>query len=496
MPRCPFAIWRPISGSSGPHLGGPFKIVHHTTEGSSAQGAFNAFQKNRSDPHFTVDATTVYQHIDTAEGARALRNEVGGVQTNRDSAVQIELVGFAHLAKDRSALTQLARLCRWLEQVHGVPQVWPAGPPRQAKNGKDPGGHNRSAAIWDSQSGHYGHCHVPENSHWDPAYSPDEVKFLMEARFDAQGQLIGAAQPALAAKAMAPRRMAAAAHDHGHGANDDPVSTMPDHDLVPTGVQAYLRDLALSPPALPAQFKRAAPKPPAAARARARSSAAAPANADTASINMGSLLSFVDGISGEDKNDVLYSVQLAQRAASGAYDRCTQTQFWYQKYMEVLQALGWAGEQFAFSLFHQHEAEFRMDQAALGVITAIATQSQLGILKAGVDALAKLGQDDGPVTLFDFHSSVQSSGNFQLGAVQRASNGALSMAIGSFYFHAVDTRRRFLFFRWGAQSVQFWTSAQRMTLNKDFYARRRADVIARLDADASDYIADLKLSGR
>ncbi|EHK67647.1 hypothetical protein KYC_04137, partial [Achromobacter arsenitoxydans SY8] len=33
MARCPFATWRPISGSSGPHLGGPFKIVHHTTEG-------------------------------------------------------------------------------------------------------------------------------------------------------------------------------------------------------------------------------------------------------------------------------------------------------------------------------------------------------------------------------------------------------------------------------------------------------------------------------
>ena len=129
MARCPFATWRPISGSSGPHLGGPFKIVHHTTEGISVQGAFEAFRRNRSDPHFTVDATTIYQHIDTAEGARALRNEVGGVQTNRDSAVQIELVGFAHLPKDRHALLKLARLCRWIEQTHGVPAVWPAGLP-------------------------------------------------------------------------------------------------------------------------------------------------------------------------------------------------------------------------------------------------------------------------------------------------------------------------------------------------------------------------------
>ena len=77
MARCPFAVWQPISGSSGPHVGGPYKIVHHTTEGSSATGALAAFAQNKSDPHFTVDATRILQHIDTAEGARALRTQRG-----------------------------------------------------------------------------------------------------------------------------------------------------------------------------------------------------------------------------------------------------------------------------------------------------------------------------------------------------------------------------------------------------------------------------------
>jgi hypothetical protein len=26
---------------------------------------------------------------------------------------------------------------------------------------------------------HYGHCHVPVNTHWDPAYTADEVAFVM-----------------------------------------------------------------------------------------------------------------------------------------------------------------------------------------------------------------------------------------------------------------------------------------------------------------------------
>lgn len=154
MARCPFAVWQPISGSSGPHVGGPYKIVHHTTEGSSATGALAAFAQNKSDPHFTVDATRILQHIDTAEGARALRN-----------------------------------------------------------------------ATWDAQSGHYGHCHVPENSHWDPGYTASELAFIMRAAFDAEGRLVSPAP------GRAPRK-APAKRGRSKAPAGAPRSTMPDHGVV------------------------------------------------------------------------------------------------------------------------------------------------------------------------------------------------------------------------------------------------------------------------
>lgn len=485
MARCPFATWHPISGSSGPHVGGPFKIVHHTTEGSTAAGALQAFAKNRSDPHFTVDATSILQHIDTAEGARALRNAPGGVQTNRDSAIQIELVGFAHLPKDTRALTQLARLCRWIESTHGVPKVWPSGLPRQAKNGHDPGGHNRDATVWDGQSGHYGHCHVPENSHWDPGYSEEEVSFLMSASFDTQGRLVS---PALARASVSASRKASTAMRRGKAVSAEVHSTMPDHGVVPTGVSAYIHNLPL-PKVQPFTTAKSL-------TTRRRHAAAAPASGHDAAVDVGSLLCFVDGVSVQEKDDVLYSVQLAQRGASGAFDRFTEAQAWYGKYIEILENLGWATEQMAFSRFDQSEGEFRMDKAALAIITAIASQNQLAVLQQSVAALSKLAEDDGTISLFDFHASTQSGGNFQLGAVQRSANGALTMALGGFYFRSDDERRRFLFFKWGAREVHFWTTAQRMTLNTAFYGRRRDEVLARLETDAPQYIASLKLGAR
>lgn len=186
MAKCPFAQWMPLPWNSGPYVAGPFKIVHHTTEGSTAAGAFATYKKTHDIPHFTVDNQTIYQHLDTDVAARALAHPAGTVETNRHSAVQFELVGFAGKAKNKASLKNVGRLCRWIESTHGVPAVWPNGFPNPPKNGKDPGDHNRNEQNWTTKGGHYGHCHVPVNVHWDPAYTADEVAFVMSVAPDAE----------------------------------------------------------------------------------------------------------------------------------------------------------------------------------------------------------------------------------------------------------------------------------------------------------------------
>jgi hypothetical protein len=86
-----------------------------------------------------------------------MKNLASDVETNRDSAIQIEVVGLAGSAKDVTTLRSVVRLCRWIESEHGVAQVWPNGRPRQFANGQDPGGHNRNAQTRDAAEGHYGH---------------------------------------------------------------------------------------------------------------------------------------------------------------------------------------------------------------------------------------------------------------------------------------------------------------------------------------------------
>ena len=212
-----------------------------------------------------------------------------------------------------------------------------------------------------------------------------------------------------------------------------------------------------------------------------------------AAVNAGSILSFVDGLDDMARQDVLYSTQLAQRAANSKFDRFSEIRHWYGCYLDVLQNLGWVGEQFAFTEYREDEGEMKMDAAAIKIIAAIATQNQLAIIMESLKALESLQNDDKQIQLFDFHSSAQLSGNFQIGAVQQSANGALAVALGAFYFKANDNRRKFLFFSWGKQSVNFWTAAQKMTLNRSYYDLVRDDVKGKLASDAGDFLAAIKL---
>jgi hypothetical protein len=212
-----------------------------------------------------------------------------------------------------------------------------------------------------------------------------------------------------------------------------------------------------------------------------------------AAVNAGALVSFVAGLTQAEVVDVLFSTQLAQRAASAKHDRFAETEAWYGLYTEVLSRLGWVGEAFAFTQRAKTAGAFAIDRSALDVIMTIATGNQLAILVKTIDTLKGLADDSGAIRVFDMLALAELSGNFQIGAVQRAENGALSLALGAFYFRTKDARRRALFITWGAEDIEFWTGAQKLTLNGALYAKHRTAVAARLASDTFNYIAAIEI---
>jgi hypothetical protein len=165
--------------------GKPPRAVWHTTESGAGDGAFSAVARvliaNGDEPHILYDPTTdrIGQFGPLNESARALKND-GATRTNRVGAVciQIEVLaragtpftGYWKPGKNFRAL--MAAIRSW-----GVPDVWPMG--ALADHYGDPDA-KRTREVWLTKGGHYGHCNIPGNDHWDPG-AIDRAAFFKAA---------------------------------------------------------------------------------------------------------------------------------------------------------------------------------------------------------------------------------------------------------------------------------------------------------------------------
>lgn len=158
---------------AGGFIAGPYRGVLHRTEGSSYAGARSSYVKNRSAPHFTVGTEGLWQHIALDRAARALENPPGGVQTNLQSAIQIEVIGFSKDPWPDRLVTVVRDLMIKIEDETGIK---PFAPPFGDQDGAF--GlrtvYRMQPESWVRFDGWCGHQHVPEqlHGHWDPGKAP------------------------------------------------------------------------------------------------------------------------------------------------------------------------------------------------------------------------------------------------------------------------------------------------------------------------------------
>lgn len=149
----------------------PPRVVWHTTESGDGDAAFNSVERYLrqigAEPHIIYDPTTdrIGQFGPLNQSARALRND-GVTRTNRTGKVciQIEVLGraskpFTDTWKPGPNFRKLMDAIRsW-----GVPDTFPMGTPAKTASAC-----RRDRHVWATKGGHYGHCNVPGNDHWDP----------------------------------------------------------------------------------------------------------------------------------------------------------------------------------------------------------------------------------------------------------------------------------------------------------------------------------------
>lgn len=155
-------------------------IVLHTTESTGKAG----YSGGATAPHleYHPGTRTWRQFFPFTETSRALANQSGGVQTNREDngVVQVELCGTSGWSKvakpswpsvtDPLILGDIAHFLAWMHAEWGTPlstprDPWPAWNSYKASN-------RLSNSAWSSLRGIVGHSMVPENDHTDPGAFP------------------------------------------------------------------------------------------------------------------------------------------------------------------------------------------------------------------------------------------------------------------------------------------------------------------------------------
>lgn len=186
------AVWLPDARRNLGQHAGDFTSrvtigVIHTTESSTFTPGDSYYGRNVW-PHFTFIpgdhsyTNAVWQHLPLDKAARALANRAGGVETNREGCIQIEVVAFAARPGWSQGGSQTVwnfrRLMAEIEANTFIPHRCDVVFGGNEQYGLD-NGYELSNFEWESYAGWLGHQHVPENAHWDPG-EIDIANLLLE----------------------------------------------------------------------------------------------------------------------------------------------------------------------------------------------------------------------------------------------------------------------------------------------------------------------------
>ena len=152
----------------------PPRMTWHTTESPAGKSYFYSVAayliRVGAEPQviYDPDSDLLGQFGPLTQSGRALRND-GSRRTNREGKVNIQVEVLGKASKpwtngfDPAKKPNFRKLIA-AGRAHGVPDAWPAGKLAATASSAT----KRDRTIWQTKGGHYGHCQVPGNDHWDP----------------------------------------------------------------------------------------------------------------------------------------------------------------------------------------------------------------------------------------------------------------------------------------------------------------------------------------
>lgn len=214
----------------------------------------------------------------------------------------------------------------------------------------------------------------------------------------------------------------------------------------------------------------------------------------TGAVDGNIIASFVDGVTGQQKIDVLNSCLLAQLAANAKFRRAEQPVEWSQAYGTVLMNLAWVVPTFSFRNLRTSAQRFTIDQVILKLVQSFLTPDQISTLTAVMEAMKTLENEDRRFVIFERNAKKQSDGNFQINSIGTSADGTLSMKFNAYAFDTNTEVTNILWFSFSGNNTSLKVSQSTFVLNEQVFARIREPIVEKLGNRAQDYIGGLELA--
>lgn len=153
----PKAEAKPTGIDGGSMVGGTPRGTIHETQTTGEPG----YNYGKTEPHMTLMPDGKFiQYVSFQRAARALRNLSGGVQTNRQGSVNVQIEVVAYSDRNDWTPAQIVAMrefVAWAETNLGIPAIFPRSldAPRM------------TFLEWTDATGWFDHGMVPENTHYD-----------------------------------------------------------------------------------------------------------------------------------------------------------------------------------------------------------------------------------------------------------------------------------------------------------------------------------------
>jgi hypothetical protein len=224
-----------------------------------------------------------------------------------------------------------------------------------------------------------------------------------------------------------------------------------------------------------------------------------PDDSSQGAVVAGNLLAFAEGVSRQNKEDVMDSLLFATLVANKAFNPETNSKEWYAEYNRVLSELGWVSTQWRYARYYSAHRRFSMEQAGLEIIAsaiaaaALPGPASVAMLKVAGDAVAALKAQDKPLRMFERQSKTHRGANFRIGACTEASDGTVKLTMGAVNFSTDSAVTNVLFWEWNSAEVEAYRGENHLVLNARAYGRVRQLIQQRLSKRAASAIEEFEI---